>query len=160
VVLVPEAGDTVQVMKAGLLEIADVFVVNKADREGADRMVGELERMLHMLPAQSAWEVPVLATKASQDVGVAELLCAIRQHRDHRRAHPESEHARQGRRREVYDIVEEELAARLRQAMSGEAFEDILSRVDRAETDPYGAAGEVLEDRERLGAILSSARGG
>jgi GTPase len=160
VVLVPEAGDTVQVMKAGLLEIADVFVVNKADREGADRMVGELERMLHMLPAQSAWEVPVLATKASQDVGIVELLAAIRKHRDHRRAHLESEHVRQGRRREVYDIVEEELAARLRQAMSSEDFEDVLSRVDRGKTDPYGAAGEVLEDRERLGTVLSSARDG
>ncbi len=160
VTLVPEAGDTVQVMKAGLLEIADVFVVNKADREGADRMVGELERMLHMLPAQDAWEVPVLATKASQDVGIAELLGAIRAHREHRRAHPESEHARLGRRREVYDIVEEELAARLRHAMNGGEFEDVLSRVDRQETDPYGAAGEVLEDRQRLQAILSSARGG
>jgi LAO/AO transport system kinase len=136
-----------------------VFVVNKADREGADRMVGELERMLHMLPAQSAWEVPVLATKANQDVGIAELLGAIRKHRDHRHAQPESEHARQGRRREVYDIVEEELAARLRQAMSGEEFENILCRVDRAEMDPYGAAGEVLEDRDRLGTVLGSARG-
>jgi LAO/AO transport system kinase len=160
VVLVPEAGDTVQVMKAGLLEIADVFVVNKADREGADRMVGELERMLHMLPAQGAWEVPVLATKANQDVGIAELLAAIRTHRDHRRAHSESEHARQGRRREVYDIAEEELAARLRQAMNDGEFEDVLSRVDRQEMDPYGAAGEVLEDRQRLEAILSSVRGG
>jgi LAO/AO transport system kinase len=160
VILVPEAGDTVQVMKAGLLEIADVFVVNKADREGSDRMVGELERMLHMLPAQDAWEVPVLATKASQDVGIAELLVAIRGHREHRRAHPGSEHVRLGRRREVYDIVEEELAARLRQAMNGGEFEDVLSRVDRQEADPYGAAGEVLEDRQRLQAILSSARGG
>jgi LAO/AO transport system kinase len=160
VILVPEAGDTVQVMKAGLLEIADVFVVNKADREGADRMVGELERMLHMLPAQGAWEVPVLATKANQDVGIAELLAAIRTHRDHRRAHSESEHARQGRRREVYDIAEEELAARLRQAMNDGEFEDVLSRVDRQEMDPYGAAGEVLEDRQRLEAILSSVRGG
>jgi LAO/AO transport system kinase len=160
VILVPEAGDTVQVMKAGLLEIADVFVVNKADREGADRMVGELERMLHMLPVQNAWEVPVLATKATQDVGIAELLAAIRAHREHRRGHPESEHARLGRRREVFDIVEEELAARLRQAMNGGEIEDVLSRVDRQETDPYGAAGEVLEDRRRLQAILGSARGG
>ncbi len=159
VILVPEAGDTVQVMKAGLLEIADVFVVNKADREGADRMVGELERMLHMLPVQSAWEVPVLATKANQDAGIVELLAAIRGHREHRRAHSESEHARQGRRREVYDIVEEELAARLRHAMNGDAFEDILARVDRGERDPYSAAGEVLEDRARLAVILSVVRG-
>jgi putative protein kinase ArgK-like GTPase of G3E family len=102
----------------------------------------------------------VLATKANQDVGIAELLAAIRTHRDHRRAHSESEHARQGRRREVYDIAEEELAARLRQAMNDGEFEDVLSRVDRQEMDPYGAAGEVLEDRQRLEAILSSVRGG
>jgi LAO/AO transport system kinase len=160
VVMVPEAGDTVQVMKAGLLEIADVFVVNKADREGADRMTGELERMLHMLPNQSSWEVPVLATQASQDVGVAELLSTIRTHRDYRRGQTEPERIRQARRREVYDIVEEELAARLRPAVDGVTFQDILGRVDRGESDPYGAAGEILEDRARLSTVLGSGRNG
>ena len=158
VVMVPEAGDTVQVMKAGLLEIADVFVVNKADREGADRMTGELERMLHMMPSQSSWEVPVLATQASHDVGVSELLDTIRKHRDHRRGGQEGERHRLAKRREVYDIVEEELAARLRPAVDGTSFQDILSRVDRGEADPYSAAGEILEDRARLSAVLGSGR--
>jgi len=158
VVMVPEAGDTVQVMKAGLLEIADVFVVNKADREGADRMTGELERMLHMMPSQSSWEVPVLATQASHDVGVSELLDTIRKHRDHRRGEQEGERHRLAKRREVYDIVEEELAARLRPAVDGTSFQDILSRVDRGESDPYSAAGEILEDRARLSAVLGSGR--
>ncbi|HSD10613.1 MAG TPA: methylmalonyl Co-A mutase-associated GTPase MeaB [Candidatus Binatia bacterium] len=160
VVMVPEAGDTVQVMKAGLLEIADIFVVNKADREGADRMVGELERMLHMLPSQSSWEVPVVATQATNDVGIAELLDAIHKHREHRRAQVEPDGLRQARRREVYDIVEEELAARLRRGMDEGTFQDILARVDRGESDPYGAAGEILEDRMRLSSVLASNRGG
>jgi len=145
-------------MKAGLLEIADVFVVNKADREGADRMTGELERMLHMMPSQSSWEVPVLATQASHDVGVSELLDTIRKHRDHRRGEQEGERHRLAKRREVYDIVEEELAARLRPAVDGASFQDILSRVDRGEADPYSAAGEILEDRARLSAVLGSGR--
>jgi GTPase len=160
VILVPEAGDTVQVMKAGLLEIADIFVVNKADREGADRMIGELERMLHMLPAQSSWEIPVVATQASNDVGIAALLDAIRNHREHRRTRFEPERLRQVRRREVYDIVEEELAARLRYGMDQSAFQDILARVDRGESDPYGAAGEILEDRSSLSTVLASDRRG
>src|SRR4029079_4209613 len=65
VVLVPEAGDTVQVMKAGLLEIAHIFVVNKADREGAMRMKTELQTMLQLRPS-AGWEVPVLLTEAQQ----------------------------------------------------------------------------------------------
>jgi LAO/AO transport system kinase len=158
VVMVPEAGDTVQVMKAGLLEIADIFVVNKADREGADRMTGELERMLHMMPSQSSWEAPVLPTQASRDVGVKELLETIDKHREHRRARAEPERIRFARRREVYDIVEEELAARLRPAVDGSTFQDILARVDRGEEDPYSAAGEILEDHQRLSTVLASGR--
>jgi len=121
-------------------------------------MIGELERMLHMLPAQSSWEIPVLATQASNDVGVAALLDAIHNHREHRRARVEPERLRQARRREVYDIVEEELAARLRSSMNQSTFQDILVRVDRGESDPYGAAGEILEDRMRLSTVLASDR--
>src|SRR5215470_14008427 len=79
VVLVPEAGDAVQVMKAGLLEIADVFVVNKADRDGAVRMQSELELMLQLRPP-SGWQVPVLLTVAADGSGVPALVEAIDQH--------------------------------------------------------------------------------
>ncbi len=161
VVLVPEAGDTIQVMKAGLLEIADVFVVNKADREGADRMTGELERMLHMMPGgASSWTVPVLATQASRDVGIAELLGAIEQHREHQRAEVERERVRQAKRREVYDIVEEELAARLKIGLDASKFQDILERVDQGTLDPYGAADEILAEEKRLFELLTADRRG
>jgi LAO/AO transport system kinase len=159
VVMVPEAGDTIQVMKAGLLEIADVFVVNKADREGADRIAGELERMLHMLPGDAGWQVPVIPTQANQDIGVADLIAAIERHREARSGAGSSEALRQARRREVYDIVEEELAVRLRHALAGGTFEEVLSRVDRNESDPYGAASEILEDT-RLAEWLASERRG
>jgi LAO/AO transport system kinase len=157
VVMVPEAGDTVQVMKAGLLEIADVFVVNKSDREGADRMAGELERMLHMLPDHQGWHVPVLRTQANQDVGISDVIMAIERHGE-ARAGGSSEALRLARRREVFDIVEEELALRLRQALQGTAFDGVLSRVDRGEADPYGAATEILEDAQLSSRLASDGR--
>src|SRR5215471_11213139 len=76
VVLVPEAGDTVQVMKAGLLEIADIFVVNKADREGADRLEQELLQML-ALRQPGGWQIPVLRTQARDGTGTAAVLEAL-----------------------------------------------------------------------------------
>jgi LAO/AO transport system kinase len=79
VVLVPEAGDAVQTMKAGLLEIADVFVVNKADREGAMRIKGELDMMLQLRPAEG-WRVPVFLTQASSGDGVDKVLDAVVEH--------------------------------------------------------------------------------
>src|SRR5436309_2025769 len=95
VVLVPEAGDAVQVMKAGLLEIADIFLVNKADRDGAERMRSELAQMLHLRPA-AAWSIPVLLTQAATDGGTAAVLDALEQHRAFLAADPER--ARRARR--------------------------------------------------------------
>jgi GTPase len=80
VILTPESGDTIQTMKAGLLEVADIFVVNKCDREGADRIVHELRAMVEM-SQNSDWEVPVLATQADQNLGIKELLASIEEHR-------------------------------------------------------------------------------
>jgi LAO/AO transport system kinase len=158
VVLVPEAGDTVQVMKAGLLEIADVFVVNKADREGADRLAAELERMIHMLPPSDGWEPPVLATQAARDVGVAELVDAIERHREFRLRQSDSERVRRARRREVFDIVEEELAARLQRSLDSGELEDVLRRVDSGELDPYTAGEQILAEASRLGLVLGRER--
>src|SRR5437588_1179084 len=82
VVTVPEGGDAVQVMKAGLNEIADIFVVNKADREGADRVKAELELNVHLRPA-TGWQPPVLMTQAAQDKGVDQLVGAIGKHHEY-----------------------------------------------------------------------------
>src|SRR5262249_49917387 len=117
VVLVPEAGDTIQVMKAGLLEIADLLLVNKADREGADRMQAELAQMLQLRPPWR-WEVPVLATQAATDVGIDDVLGAIARHRTF-----VTEDGERGRRQrvrregELVDVLAEELRRRVEQGL-------------------------------------------
>ncbi|MBL0105554.1 MAG: methylmalonyl Co-A mutase-associated GTPase MeaB [Bacteroidetes bacterium] len=80
VVVVPESGDEVQALKSGIMEIADIFVVNKADREGAETLVNNLKKMMHH-PKTEGWTVPVVKTVASQADGVLELIEKIESHR-------------------------------------------------------------------------------
>jgi LAO/AO transport system kinase len=152
VVLVPEAGDTVQVMKAGLLEIAHIFVVNKADREGAMRMKTELQTMLQLRPS-AGWEVPVLLTEAQQDRGVDELMAAIDAHRDYRAHHGDARVAEEHREREFLDVLDGELRSRLERRV-GSAAADLLARVRRGEVDPYTATLELLRDRDVVRQLL------
>jgi LAO/AO transport system kinase len=163
VVLVPEAGDTVQVMKAGLLEIADVFVVNKADRDGAIRMRTELEMMLSLKSLEdsesAAWKTPVLMTKAAAGEGLEEVLDAALSHRDFRREHPQRSRNARRLRAEVMEICEEEVMRRLVAAAKSDELGDVLERVGEGTEDPYKAALEILGDRARLATILAD-RGG
>ena len=152
VVLVPEAGDAVQVMKAGLLEIADVFVVNKADRDGAERMKSELVQMLHLRPA-SAWRIPVLLTQAATDVGIDELLVALDEHRATLADDAERERRiRLRRESELLDILEEELRRRLERRLGNGAdgLGPVLDAVRGGTLDPYSAALRILEDASTL----------
>lgn len=151
VVLVPEAGDTVQVMKAGLLEIAHVFVVNKADREGAMRMKTELQTMLQLRPNPD-WEVPVLMTEAQADRGVDELVEAIEAHRAHRARRQNGRVGEEHREREFLDVLDGELRARLERRIPAES--GMLARVRRGEVDPYTATRELLADRDALRRLL------
>jgi LAO/AO transport system kinase len=156
VVLVPEAGDTVQVMKAGLLEIADVFVVNKADRDGAARMVSELEQMLHLRPP-SPWAIPVLPTTAPVGTGVDAVLSALEAHRafvtgDAERA------ARVSKRRagELLDILEEEMRRRLeaRLVADPDGLGALVESVRSGDVDPYSAALRILADDDAVAALV------
>ncbi len=160
VVLVPEAGDTVQVMKAGLLEIADVFVVNKADREGATRMRTELEMMLSLKAAEESdpnpWRTPVLLTKAAMGEGIGEVLDAAMQHREFRREHPQRDRIARRLRAEVLEICEEEVMRRLVAEATRNSIGAVLARVGEGAQDPYHAALEILGDKERLASILST----
>jgi LAO/AO transport system kinase len=157
VVLVPEAGDSVQVMKAGLLEIADVFVVNKADREGAERMQAELVQMLHLRPP-SAWVIPVLLTQAANDQGTAELLDALERHRAHMRTDAEgTRRAAERRAGELVDILDEELRRRLERGLDGAAGDGLgplLDAVRGGTVDPYSAALRILDDASTLEQLL------
>jgi LAO/AO transport system kinase len=156
VVLVPEAGDAVQVMKAGLLEIADVFLVNKADRPGADRMKAELLQMLHQRPS-SAWSIPVLLTEAASDGGTDEVLAALARHRVHLATDPERR--RRGERRregELLDVLDEELRRRLARRLEAAAdgLGPLLAEVREGGVDPYTAALRILDDPLTLGRLL------
>src|SRR5262249_62117114 len=105
VILVPEGGDGVQGVEAGLMEVADIFVVNKADREGAHALMAELRFSVHLhytgsvSPKDIDWEIPILAAQATNDVGVAELLAEVKRHRSVLEASGALEKRRRGRRR-------------------------------------------------------------
>ena len=152
VVLVPEAGDAVQVMKAGLLEIADVFVVNKADREGALRMVSELEQMLHLRPP-SPWAIPVLPTEAVRGIGVDAVLEALERHGGFVSGDAERA-ARAAARRaaDTIDIVDEEVRRRLEAGLVADAngLGALLESVRQGAVDPYSAALRILGDDAAL----------
>ncbi|HLY23886.1 MAG TPA: methylmalonyl Co-A mutase-associated GTPase MeaB [bacterium] len=147
VVTAPGLGDAVQTLKAGILEIADVLVVNKADRPGAKETAMQLREMRRLVPHHDAWDVPILETVASAGTGSAELWEAIRRHGEHLRASGELE-ARRGRRaeREVLELVEAALATRVRATLHdrGEPAE-ILAEAKRRETDPHSAAKAILD---------------
>lgn len=152
VVLVPEAGDTIQTMKAGLFEIADIFVVNKADRPGAYNLLAELEAMLHLHAKQDWWSVPVLATQAVNNVGTEELYEEILKHR---RAMEESgqlfERRRQQRRQEFLETIEQRITSRLVRLIERDGeLSTYMEKVEGGELDPYSAAAEILRSQSLL----------
>lgn len=148
VLLVPESGDTVQAMKAGIMEIADLFVVNKADRDGAERMLMELRTLVHM-HAEAGWEIPVLATQAHTNTGIAALYDAIAQHRQRLEETGELvERRREHRRRELLELLQHRLLTSLLERLEqDESLLGLLDQVQTAKMDPYTAAQYILEGR-------------
>lgn len=149
--LMPGSGDSIQALKAGIMEIPDVIVVNKADHPLTDTMVREVRTALSLGP-QSGWKVPILKTEAAKGQGVNELLDAIGEHREHIEAEGTLEERRaRNLRNEVLGLA----AARLRRELEERATDDptvaeLLDRVVARELDPANAARELLE-RERDG---------
>jgi GTPase len=143
VVVAPGWGDHVQVAKAGILEIADVFVVNKADREGADTSVRDLEQMIRM-GSEQAWTPPVVMTSALEGAGISELWEAVDAHRQHQEATGALE---RGRRARLLREVESLTAERLRDAIRELLDADVSLVDDLAERriDPYRAAAILME---------------
>jgi LAO/AO transport system kinase len=142
VVLNPGWGDAVQAAKAGLMEIADVYVVNKADRPGAKDTVRELKSMLQM--SDSDWKPPIVETVAVKDEGLTELWAAIDDHRNYQVTEGLLE-ARRARRvaREIKEII----AERFRQQVEVEASDrlaEVTRKVVAREMDPYAAADELM----------------
>ena len=145
VVVNPGWGDTVQANKAGLMEIADIFVVNKSDRAGVDETVSDLERMLS-LRSGSQWRPPVIRTIATEGVGSAQLWAVIQQHGEWSRATGEFERRRASRReQELRRIVNSLMVARVEELASGEAWRRASEDIAALRLDPWAAANSLLD---------------
>jgi LAO/AO transport system kinase len=158
VLLVPESGDSIQAMKAGLMEVADVFVVNKADRDGAHALMAELRFSVHLHYTSGArskdvdWEVPVLAAQAAHDVGIDAVLAEARRHRAALEHAGALETRRQARRRaELEALLVEEFRAQITaRVQTDPALARTLEQVAAGVLDPYSAVARILAQTVRL----------
>jgi LAO/AO transport system kinase len=145
--LMPGSGDSIQALKAGVMEIPDLILVNKADHPMTDTMVREIRGVLSLAEDGNGWKVPILRTEASKGEGIEELASKIDEHR----AHIESEGTLERRRarnlrNEVLGIASARLRRRLTDAIADDPqVAELLERVVRRELDPATAAGELLE---------------
>src|SRR5215470_14626828 len=146
VVLVPGLGDDIQSMKAGLMEIADIFVLNKADREGADRLEEQLHAMLSLVMPRDGWHPPVIRTVATENAGIDTLAAAIEKFR----AHFESSGQREKKHREhwknrLLGLLESRLLEQVLRGRAGEEkLDHLASEVSQRKKDPFTAVNELL----------------
>ncbi len=145
VTLVPGTGDDVQALKAGIMEIADIFVVNKADREGADRLVSSVEANLALHAyGPEEWRPPILQTVATTGAGVDALLATVWRFREH----AAGRHAARRRERTAYrlrELAAQQLLAHLEQhVLKPGEFQAVAERVAARELDPYTAVADLL----------------
>jgi LAO/AO transport system kinase len=148
VLLAPGMGDAVQVAKAGLLEVGDVYVVNKADRDGADRLGRDLRHMLGLGDRPvDAWRPPIVRTVGPTGDGIDALVAAVAQHRDHLRASGELTARRTRRaREEIEALALVDLRRRLDMLPHDRRLDALVARVLDGELDPYSAADELVAE--------------
>ncbi len=147
VVLVPGLGDDIQNMKAGLMEIGDIFVLNKADREGADRLEEQLHAMLSLVMPRDGWHPPVLRTVATENRGVGEVAETIAKFRKHFEASGERQkkHIEHWKNRLV-EMLESRLLEKVLGGKEGEAkLRDLATAVAERRMDPFTAVSEILK---------------
>ena len=154
--LVPESGDSVQAMKAGLMEIASIFVMNKADRDGASRAVRELEAMLHLRPA-AEWMPPVVPTIASLGKGVSEVRQKIGQHRAFLETGDRLAEKRKARLiKKVHELVSRRLKQEFWDDQAEKLLQENLANFQNRNLSPYHLTEQLMTNfRAALGEKLS-----
>ncbi len=149
VVQMPQSGDAVQVLKAGILEIGDVYVVNKTDLGGADVVATNLQ---FMIVEKEGWRAPVAKTSALEGKGIPELADAIERHHKHLRSGPLWERRESDRaRKELLESMRRLLAETFSEKEAGEAFESNVKSIVARRIDPRTAAAKLLHDLPRSG---------
>jgi len=149
-VLTPHGGDQIQAMKSGMMEIADVFIINKMDSGEADVTFENLKYVLHMRSKPGNWDPPIVKSQAVEGIGIEEIFEAIRQHRQFS---PESELAvirQQINRKNIFSrIIEDMLLKNIKQSLAkNESFIEYFSKVTSGDIDHYSACEEILANKE------------
>ena len=145
-VLMPGSGDSIQALKAGVMEIPDIIVVNKSDHPMTDTMIREIRGVLSLGPSTS-WRVPIVKTEAAKGEGVAELAMKISEHREHIEAEGTLDERRaRNLRNEVLELAASRMRRRLEAAVADDtSIRELLDRVVKRDLDPASAAKELLE---------------
>lgn len=145
VITVPGLGDDIQANKAGMMEIADIFVVNKADREGADMVVYELESMLR-LTDKHGWKPPIVKTAAIEAVGISELAERIDEHFNYLKEKGLIRQELEKRvEMEIVNIAKDVFVRDLEEMKTSEAYKKLIEEIIEKKTDPYSAVDEILK---------------
>ncbi len=147
VVLVPGLGDDIQAIKAGILEIGDVFAINKADHEGVERLNIEIEMMLDLDQSETDWRPKITRTVASQNQGIVELVDAIEDHATHLvKSGLILKRRFERTRNEILMMLDESIKNYLMKKVAGSRFESLTTEVSQRKNDPYSAVKDILAE--------------
>ena len=149
VVLVPESGDAIQAMKAGLMEIADIFALNKSDRQGADGIAATLKNIIHLKPpSENKWEINVIKTIGIKNEGIEELLNEIIKHKNHLKDSGFlAEKRKNNLTKKILELVNNRLEVTFWDEKKKKFLEDNLSKIYRREDDPYSFVERIIDTK-------------
>ena len=147
VVLVPESGDSVQAMKAGLLEVADILVVNKGDRKGSDSLIMELKFAFELREQKLGWHYPILKTTAIENIGIEELVSTIKLHKEYlEKSHKLDEERKTKLTLRIHELIEENIKSHLKEYVINEdELELLIDKVYQRKSNPYNIANEITK---------------
>lgn len=145
VVLVPESGDSIQTMKAGLMEIADIFVVNKSDRPGAEDVVNNLKVIVEMTARPMEWRQPVVLTNSIRGTGIDDLFRYIEEHRRYlSKTGKDNEKRRKLKREELMDLIQTALKSRVENLLKSRYISKIVEDVEEGRKSPYQVIERII----------------
>ncbi|HWQ31439.1 MAG TPA: methylmalonyl Co-A mutase-associated GTPase MeaB [Blastocatellia bacterium] len=158
VVLVPGMGDDIQAIKAGIMEIGDIFVINKAEREGVERTERELMMLLEMTARPDGWKPPIVRTVAPENRGIAEFAAAIEDYAAFRREHHTSFERRQAvAETRIAELLRERLLRlALSESLNGRTLQDLAAEVASRQRDPYSIVEEIIGRMNQTHQITAS----
>ncbi len=155
VVLVPESGDFIQAMKAGLMEIADIFVVNKSDREGSKQLVNALKLLAETSqPGHNVWEIPIMLTNGLDGTGTPELFQTIQKHIEFMESHKETALFLRKRLHGLKQLIVEQLSVRIDSAVNAEVPEHYKKELSDPSISLYSIFNRIMHDRDFTAQIL------